>query len=371
MRPTCLFAGGGTGGHLAPGLAVADELMRSLDNCRIVFVGSGRDIERRMVAEGGYPHVDLPVESIQVLRRNPLRVAWRNWRAYRQATSLLTQEQPGVVVGLGGFASAPLVLAAARSRLPTILLEQNTIPGRANRFLSRWAEVACLSFPLSVTNSRLRCPTIETGNPIRSEIVALFHEPADWNQPVQATLLILGGSQGAEGLNEAVRRMVMGAPDRWRGWRIVHQTGAADCERMRAAYAGAGVTAECEPFFRDMAARYREATLVISRAGATTLVELACAGLPAILVPYPHAVDDHQFHNAERFRLAGAAQVVTQASDPDETGRQLAACVDELRGGPASLAAVRQAMRGLAKPDAAARVVEVLQSLMAGPMKGR
>lgn len=364
-----LFAGGGTGGHLTPGLAVAAELPAVFDKCEIVFVGSDRPIERQMLASTGYEHLALPVESTAHLSRHPLRFASGLWRSYRAARSIVKSRAPRAVIGLGGFASVPLVWAAARAGIPTILLEQNTIPGRANRFLSRLADAVCLSFDAARARFPRGNELVLTGNPVRSEIAALAQQPPDEAAPPRATLLILGGSQGAAGLNDAVRTMFEIAGERRRDWRIVHQAGASACDALRAAYDGLALDARVEPFLTDMATQYRQATLAITRGGATTLAELACAGLPAIVVPYPQAADDHQRDNAEQFQSAAATRVVLQQADPTDTARRLLPAVDELLGNPAALGSMRRAMRQLARPDAARRVVQVLQTLTAAPMR--
>lgn len=376
---TYLFAGGGTGGHLTPGLAVAAELQAGHTDCRVVFVGSDRAVEQRLVEDAGYEHRVLPVESLAALRRNSIRFLWRNYRAYWQAKKLLRTEQPRAVIGLGGFASVPLVLAASRNGVPTLVLEQNIIPGRANRALSRGVDAVCLTFEESKSWFNANCPTVVTGNPVRPEIAALatvgrVADPANVEArsatcPTKDVLLILGGSQGAAGVNDAVAHLLRSTPDIWRAARIVHQAGTVQSDSLRAAYAETGLDYLVEPFFTDMAERYRAATLVISRAGATTLAELACAGCPSVLVPYPHAADNHQWHNAEHFRKAGAARLVEQSPDPSETARQLAAIVTELLSDRGKLAAMRRAMRSLARPDAARNVVQVLQTVTEGRIK--
>lgn len=366
---TYLFAGGGTGGHLTPGLAVAAQLKSAGQASRIAFIGSARPLEARLVRDAGFEHHVLPVESTQCLRTRPFRFLWRNWCAYRQAKRLLQAERPRAVIGLGGFASVPLVLAAIRQAVPTLILEQNTIPGRATRFLSRRADATCLAF----SQARSRLPgtarPFVTGNPVRQEIASLASADPDPHPSAGNTLLILGGSQGASSLNQAVRRMVVESPQRWRPLRFVHQTGTDDCQEIRDFYAKLELDHCVEPFFSDIADHYRKATLVVSRAGATTLAELACAGRPAILMPYPHAADNHQLHNAECFQGQGAAQIVPQAALPEETANLLSSAVSALLDDRPGLAAMAKRMRSLAEPRAAANVVEVLQTLIDGRIK--
>jgi UDP-N-acetylglucosamine--N-acetylmuramyl-(pentapeptide) pyrophosphoryl-undecaprenol N-acetylglucosamine transferase len=367
--PCYLFAGGGTGGHLTPGLAVAAEL-RNLDaDCRIVFVGSERTLEKRLVAAEGHEHMVLPVESSATLRRNPVRFAWRNWEALRRARDLVDSQKPRGVVGLGGFASVPTVLAASRSQIPTLILEQNTIPGRATRFLARRVGVVCTSFEESEKNLPAGARVENTGNPVRAAIAALCQNPPSLSSPAQPILLVLGGSQGAESLNDAVVGMLLKQFPQLAGWMIVHQSGAAQCNQVVAAYRAAGFTHVVRPFFEDLADWYVRATLVISRAGATTLAELACAGCPAILLPYPHAADNHQLANAQVFQAAGAATVVQHGHIPAETTGWLTTAVSALAADRTRQDSMSRAIRGLARPDAARKVVAVLQSLLGGSIK--
>jgi UDP-N-acetylglucosamine--N-acetylmuramyl-(pentapeptide) pyrophosphoryl-undecaprenol N-acetylglucosamine transferase len=322
-----------------------------------------------MVRDAGFEHHVLPVESTQILRTQPLRFLWRNYRAYRRAKELLQTERPRAVIGLGGFASAPLVLAAIRQSIPTLILEQNTIPGRATRFLSHRADAVCVAFPQTRSRLPATARPFVTGNPVRREIADLAAANPPPPPSAEDTLLILGGSQGASALNQAIQRMVIESPQRWKPLRFVHQTGTDDCQPLREFYAKLELEHCVEPFFADMANRYREATLVVSRAGATTLAELACAGRPAVLVPYPHAADNHQFHNAEHFRQQGAARIVPQAALPEETAPPLSDAVTALLEDREGLATMARQIRSLAEPRAAANVVEVLQTLIAPRIK--
>jgi len=357
------FAGGGTGGHLTPGLAVAAELLERDHRCRIVFVGSDRPLERRLVSADGYEHRVLPVESTATLRRHPLRFALRNWRAYRMARALLETDSPQVVIGLGGFASVPTLQAAIRKGIPAVLLEQNTIPGRATRFFSRRAAAVCTAF--SETAGRLPSGSrVElTGNPVRGAIAELCLREATLGAGAMPTLLVLGGSQGAESLNASVASLLLRQPPQLIGWRIVHQTGAAQHAQIEEAYRKAGFAHFVQPFFENLSDWYSEATLVISRAGATTLAELACAGCPTVLLPFPHAADNHQLANARVFEAAGAAMVIEHSASPSATGGQLAQAVSSLANDPLRRAAMRRAMGTLARPDAARNVWQVLQTL--------
>ena len=354
---TFIFAGGGTGGHLFPGVAVALELKRREPNARLLFVGSERELEQTILARHGLEHRSLPVESLRELSRHPWRFATRNWTAWRAARQMMREERPSVVIGLGGYASAPLVWQASRARCPVVLLEQNVIPGRATRWFSRSANLVCTSF--AETRERLpRGVKVEvTGNPVRREIAELTSHQAT---TAPRELLVLGGSQGADSLNEAVVATLRLLAEARSGWRVVHQTGARQVEAMRHAYAELSIDAVVEPFFDDMLARYRAASLVVSRAGATTLAELACCGLPMILVPYPHAADDHQRANAFAFVERGAAIVVEHRANVDAT---VAALVDPLKAlltDEPRRSAMSVAARDGTHPDAASVVVDRL-----------
>jgi UDP-N-acetylglucosamine--N-acetylmuramyl-(pentapeptide) pyrophosphoryl-undecaprenol N-acetylglucosamine transferase len=365
---TYLFAGGGTGGHLFPGIAVAERLLEHDPQARILFVGSDRPIERQILAGTPFDHCGLPSPALDEARRHPLRFVRQLAAARREARELIARERPTAIIGCGGFASAAPVHAARRSGVPFVLLEQNVIPGRATRWLSRLGGTVCLAFEGARQYLPHSAHAIVTGNPVRREIAELAQRHAtvggiDSGGP--AALLVLGGSQGARAVNEMLVSFVGRSTHALVGWRVVHQTGGADVDRVRQAYAVAGVTAEVAAFFDDLAPHYASASLVVSRAGATTLAELACAGLPAVLVPYPHAMDNHQRHNAREFEHPGAAVIVEQPDATEgETVTAGAGSFDEiltsLLQDDARRAAMAAAMGGLARPDAAAAVVEML-----------
>lgn len=360
---TFIFAGGGTGGHLFPGIAVAEELLRREPEARILFAGSEREVERRILSSRGFAHVSLPVESTALLRRRPVSFAWRNLRALLAARRLLKTESPSAVVGLGGFVSFLPARAAIRRGIPLLLLEQNAVPGRATRRLCRSAAAigsayseALALLPRTAATARV------TGNPVRRDIAAL-HEQGARHRNAAAMLLVLGGSQGAVALNEAVLLAASRLPAELAGWQIVHQTGEGYDATVRARYEELGLRARVEPFFEQMAALYHGADIVISRAGGTTLAEIACAGCPALLVPYPHAVDDHQRRNAEVYESAGAARIILQQESPAATADRLESELRRLLDEAEALDAMRTAMRALARPQAAGEVVDLLLEL--------
>lgn len=354
---TYLFAGGGSGGHLYPGIAVARELLAERPDACVLFVGSDRPIERRILDEEGLDHVALPAASSADLTRNPLQFVRRNWAAFRDARRLVASHAPPAVVGLGGFASVPVVLAAQRAGRPTLLLEQNVTPGRATRWLARQASRVCLSFSETAAFLPGSASCVTTGNPVRREIAAIQADPAGKPEGAPKRLLILGGSQGARSLN----RIICDALSQLRGtlidWEIVHQTGSADAARIREEYAQANLQVFVHDFIADLGSLYRATDIVISRAGATTLTELACCGLPAVLVPFPHAVRDHQTANAAWYSERGAALLTRESGD---AARSLTDALSSLLNDEPLRRRIRERCRETARPHAAQDVVREL-----------
>jgi len=350
-----MIAGGGTGGHLFPGIAVAEAARRRDPMTAVLFVGSARGIEARVVPTTGFELALLPGAPLRGRgTAAKLGALAALGTATAQARAVVRRFAPDAVVGLGGYASAPAVVAARWLHTPIVLLEQNAKPGMTTRLLARLADRVCVSFP---DTAALFAPgrAVMTGNPVRA-----FPAAADASTPhAGRTISIVGGSAGAHRLNEAgpaLRARLADVAD----LRVVHQTGLAEEAAVRAAYAGApGV--DVRAFITDMGAVYAAADLIVCRAGATTIAELAAQGLPAIFVPYPHAADDHQRANAEALVRGGAARMVL---DHQATGERLAAEVRELLGDPDLLAEMRRRMRQFARPDAAERVLAVVDELV-------
>jgi len=345
-----MIAAGGTGGHVFPALVVAEAL--AARGARVEWVGTARGLEARLVPEAGLPLHTLPVRAL----RGRGAAAWLGApfalaRPLAAALALVRRLRPHVVLGMGGYAAGPAGLAAWLVRRPLVVHEQNAVPGLTNRLLAPLARRVLAGFPDAFPPG----PRVEvTGNPVRADIAALPPPEARWaGRSGPPRLLVLGGSQGARALNEALpaalARLAPGERPEVR-----HQAGARAAEAVRAAYARAGVAAEVTAFVEDMAEAYGWADLAVARAGALTVAELAAAGLGALLVPYPHAVDDHQRANARWLERAGAAEVVREPLDPDALAGRLRA----LLAGRAGLLARAQAARRLARPDAAARVAE-------------
>jgi UDP-N-acetylglucosamine--N-acetylmuramyl-(pentapeptide) pyrophosphoryl-undecaprenol N-acetylglucosamine transferase len=347
-----VIAGGGTGGHLYPGIAVARELLRRVPDARVTFAGTARGIEARVVPREGFEldvlrSAGLKGKSIGALARGLALVPLGGF----DALAILSRRSPDVVIGVGGYSSGPVVLAAALRRIPTLVHEQNAVPGLTNRLLARVVSAAAVTFESTAPFFGRRA--IVAGNPVRPEFFAGSADPgAAAGGP---RVLIFGGSQGAHAINVA---MVAAAPHLAavaRGLAITHQTGERDLEMVRAGYRSAGLDAAVEPFLYAMDREMNAADLVVSRAGSTTLAELAASGRPALLVPLPTATDDHQRRNAEVVAAAGAAEVLDQRT---LTGDVLAARIAALVSDRARLQRMASAARTLARPGAAAAIVD-------------
>lgn len=346
-RPVLIMAGG-TGGHIFPGLAVADELRARATP--VIWLGGIGGLEARLVPQHGLPLETLPIAGVRgkgVIAKlfAPLRLA----RAVAAARAVLKHHAPHSVLSMGGYAAAPGGIAAWLARVPLIVHEQNRIPGVTNRLLARFARRILTGFADVFARGEW------VGNPVRAAIAAIA-APAERYAGREGALhlLVLGGSQGAQSLNAAVPDVLRRIGAR-RSFIVRHQSGARHDEATRAAYRAAGVEAEVAPFIDDMAAAYAWADLVVCRAGALTLAELAAAGVPAILVPYPHAVDDHQTKNAEAMVAAGGARLTAEGDGFVERLKAAFEAIDER----STLLAMAVAARSLAKPDAARRIADV------------
>jgi UDP-N-acetylglucosamine--N-acetylmuramyl-(pentapeptide) pyrophosphoryl-undecaprenol N-acetylglucosamine transferase len=346
-----VIAGGGTGGHLYPGIAVAREVMRRHPDAVVTFAGTARGIESRVVPREGFAldvlrSAGLKGTAPAALARGLALLPLSGADAWR----ILSRRRPHLVIGVGGYSSGPVVALAAARGIPTLLLEQNAVPGFTNRALARFVSAAAVTFESTVSYFGRR--GFVAGNPVRPEF---FDRDDSHAAPGPPRVLIFGGSQGAHAINvacmEAAPRL---AADGGRV-AITHQTGERDLDRVRDAYRRAGLDARVEPFLYDMDREIRDADLVISRAGATTIAELAAAGKPAVLVPLPTAADDHQRRNAEVLREAGAVEVIEEKA---LTGERLADRIVRLTADRARLAAMSEAARRMARPDAARIIVD-------------
>jgi len=347
---TALIMAGGTGGHIMPGLAVAKRLEQQ--GWRVIWLGNPDGMEARLVPQQGYEMVWLRFPALRGkgwLRKLmlPVHLLSGFWQAWR----LLARIQPNVVLGMGGFISFPGGMMAALRGIPLALHEQNAIAGLANRVLMGVADRALTGFPGVFRKG------LWVGNPVREEIARL-PAPAEryGARSGRLQLLVLGGSLGAQALNETLPQALALLPEEERP-EVVHQAGEKHLDGLRAAYAAAGVRAHTVAFISDMAGAYAWADLVICRAGASTIAELACAGVASILVPYPHAVDDHQTANARFLAQAGAAILLPQS---ELTSEKLALIKNLKR---AQLLEMAAKARQLAKPEASAAVARILMEI--------
>jgi UDP-N-acetylglucosamine--N-acetylmuramyl-(pentapeptide) pyrophosphoryl-undecaprenol N-acetylglucosamine transferase len=355
-----LIAGGGTGGHLFPGLAIAEALLARAPGSEVRFAGSSYGIEHRAVPERGYRLYRIAVRGLYGVPpgRRLLRLAMLPW-AFVQCVAILLAWRPHLVLGVGGYASGPMLATGLLLGRRCALQEQNAWPGLTNRLLGRRVSAA---FTAVADREGFFRHAIVTGNPVREAIRALRAEPPA-PRPVPV-LFVFGGSQGARAINRA---MVDALPrlEAWaargRGLRIVHQTGAAELEAVRAAYARTALQAEVQPFIEDMAGAYRRARLVLSRAGASAVGEIVAARRAAVFVPIPGSSGDHQRRNALHVAQAGAAVVLEQA---ELSGERLADTVIALLDDPARLDAMEAATDALYPGDAAGRIAEHCLALL-------
>jgi len=351
MARTVVIAAGGTGGHLFPGIAVADELVRRDPATRVVFAGTRRGLEVRIVPRAGYALELLPILPLN--RVGPWRLAKGllvlPWGMARAAALLLRLRQRAVL-GVGGYAGGPVTLLAALMGVRTVILEPNAKAGFTNRVLRPFVRSAACAY--EEARRTFGRKGVLTGNPVRGGFASLprprHHRPF--------TLLAVGGSQGSRVLNRALVEALPHLPSPTH-LRIVHQTGEAMRAEVASAYLSAGREAEILAFLDDMERRMGESDLVLSRSGATTCAELTAAGRASILVPFALAADDHQTTNARALEAAGAARVIAER---DLTGEALARAVVDLLEEPERLRAMEEAARGLGRPDAAARVADLL-----------
>jgi len=352
-----VIAGGGTGGHLYPGIAVARELLSRQPDVQISFAGTAKGIEARVVPREGF--------ALDLIRSGGLKGKSLVERARGasllplglvDASRIVTARRPDLVIGVGGYSSGPVVMVAALRGVPTMLLEQNAVPGLTNRLLARFVRAAAVTF--DSTASFFGSKAFVSGNPVRPEFLAAAgsqKESAFDDRTSEIRVLVFGGSQGAHAINvamvEAAAQLAAGGSP----LRLTHQTGERDVAMVRTAYRQAGLQADVEPFLYDMGRQLGRADVIVCRAGATTLAEITAAGKPAILIPLPTATDDHQRKNAEALAAAGAADVLLQK---DMTGGVLADRVLTLARDRERRTRMATAARSLARPDAAKVIVD-------------
>lgn len=353
-----LFAGGGTGGHLFPAIAIAESFVYRNPETQILFVSTGNDFERSVLRKNGFTGRWIAAEGIKgrgILQKLKAvsKLPWGILASMR----ILKEFCPDLVIGVGSYSSGPVVLAAYLSRTPVVLHEQNTVPGITNRFLARFSKKFFISFAetrVPIDNARIRL----TGNPVRRSLLADSLSLPKTEMPSaekeRFTVLILGGSQGAHSINMAVIEALghlAGITD----LRFIHQTGTTDEEMVRYAYMRHGCKAEVSAFFNNMGEPYRKADLVICRAGATTVAELTALGKCAVYIPYPFAADNHQAVNAEALKNAGAAEMILEA---ELDGVMLAKTIERFERDRQKLARMAERSKALGQPRAADAIVD-------------
>jgi UDP-N-acetylglucosamine--N-acetylmuramyl-(pentapeptide) pyrophosphoryl-undecaprenol N-acetylglucosamine transferase len=354
-----LIAAGGTGGHIYPGIAVAKEVMRRDAKSEVRFVGTARGLETRLVPQAGF---ELSLIESAGLKNVGMAARLRGVlvlpKSFLAARRLIREFRPDIVVGAGGYVSGPVLLTAALMRKRTLVMESNALPGFTNRRLARFVDRAAVTFEAALPYFRGK--GIVIGNPVRREF---FDIPPKARDATRFSVLVFGGSQGARAINEAMVAALPNLEVERDVLRLTHQTGEADFEKVQAGYtdAGWGENAVVRRYIDNMVAEFAQTDLIICRAGATTSAELVAAGKTAIMIPFPQAADDHQRKNAEALQAAGAARMILQH---ELTGERLAQEIAALVQSPDELTRMETASRKLARGDAAAAAVDLMEELI-------
>lgn len=352
-----IVAGGGTGGHLFPGIAVAEEFLSRDPANQVLFVGSERGIEARAIPRLGY---QLELISAAGIRGKgslaKLKGAAMMLYGYAQSRKILQQFKPDLVLGVGGYASLPMVMAARGMEIPRYIHEQNALPGMSNKVLSRVANKVFISLEESAKFFPKDC-TLLTGNPLRKQILEMLTGNVQEQQQSETfQLFIFGGSQGAHALNIALPQAVAQlSPEYQARLKITHQTGEADLQQVQAAYQANGIEADVRPFIDDMATAYHRAELIICRAGATTIAEVTALGKACLFIPFPHATDDHQRKNAEALLKKGACEMLVEQ---EIGGKGLSNAIARLMDNRDALKLIGENAAALARLDAARVIVD-------------
>lgn len=350
-----LIAAGGTGGHIYPGIAVAKEILRRDSGSEVLFVGTARGLETKIVPDNGFQLSLIKSAGLKnVGFAGKLKGLFILPQSFLEARRLIKDFKPDVVIGAGGYVSGPVLMMAALMKVPTLVMDSNALPGFTNRRLAPFVTKAALTFDEALPFFGKK--GIVTGNPVRKE----FFEVLPKVRGAKVNLLIFGGSQGARAINNAMGDALASLPkDKLQ---ITHQTGEFDLEKIREIYSRAGFNgaADVRPYISNMVDEFAKADLVICRAGATTCAELSAAGKAAIMIPLPTAADDHQRKNAEALETAGAARMILQR---DLTGESLANEILVLINSPDKISAMETATKKLARKDAAEATVDLIESL--------
>ena len=356
-----ILAGGGTGGHVIPALAIARELQQRYQ-AEILFIGTARGIENRLVPAAGFELRLIQVGALKnVSLATRLRTLFDLPRAILACWRMLGNFRPDVVIGVGGYASGPAMLAAWLRRTPTLAFEPNVVPGLANRVVARLVSAAAVHF--EETKKYFRNARV-TGVPVRKE----FFLQKEAASPVKQTLLVFGGSQGASAINRVVLESLSGLRQALPGLHIIHQTGERDHKDAQAAYLQAGISAEVLPFINEMPQAFARANLLVCRSGASTVAEITAAGKAAIFVPFPRAADDHQRRNAENLAQQGAAVLIPE---PELSQQKLISTVVDLLTHPDRLRQMEEAASKLTHRYAAEEIADIAAQLAKVPLASK
>ena len=355
-----VIAGGGTGGHLFPGIAIAEEFFKRDSKTQIIFIGTRKGIESKLLGQLGYELREIDIEGIKGRGINALvRGIYQVPQSMWQSRCILQEFRPQIVVGVGGYASGPAVLTAHFMSIPTAIAEQNALPGITNRILSRFVNKIFVTYA-QTKKYFPQAKVVLSGNPVRAAFVAGSSKEKEKKDYWQ--LLIFGGSQGAEAINESIIGMLPQLQRMKDKVRVLHQTGARQLEEVKRAYEQFRIQAKVTPFIVDMAGAYAEADLIICRAGATSLAEITAAGKAAILIPYPWAANDHQSKNAQALTAGGAAVLI---AEQELSGSKLFSTIENLLRDEKKLQQMEKNSLRMSKIDAAATIVDDCIKLMA------
>jgi UDP-N-acetylglucosamine--N-acetylmuramyl-(pentapeptide) pyrophosphoryl-undecaprenol N-acetylglucosamine transferase len=355
----CLIAGGGTGGHLFPGIAIARELEKRFEEKEILFVVGHRRMESGLLARYGYRVTSIDVEGLKGREwKKGFSVMVKLPKSIFQSASIIKKFSPSLVLGVGGYSAGPVCLTARFMGIPTAIHEQNSYPGLTNRLLSRCVDRIFISFEESRAHFKVNSVFL-TGNPVRDELFS--HARMEPGGRKTFTILVVGGSQGAIAINKSFAETLEYLNAKGRNPAVIHQTGEADYERVVKDYRDRGLRADLLPFIQDMAAAYNRADLVVSRAGATTIFELAALGKPSILIPYPYASNQHQVINASTLAGAGGAEMILQSDLNAET---LAQVLIKYMDDPSALKKMSTHTKEMAHPNAAKVIVDHLLEMI-------
>jgi UDP-N-acetylglucosamine--N-acetylmuramyl-(pentapeptide) pyrophosphoryl-undecaprenol N-acetylglucosamine transferase len=354
-----VIAGGGTGGHLFPGIAIAEEFLRRDDQTRILFIGTKKGIESKLLGQFGYELREINIEGVKGRGGGALvKGACQIPLSMVQSWRILKQFRPHIVIGVGGYASGPAVLTAHFMHMPTSIAEQNAVPGITNRILGKFADKIFVTYAQTKTFFPQE-KVILSGNPVRAAFVgerSKEKEKRDYRQ-----LLVFGGSQGAEAINKSIIDILPQLQSMKNKVHVLHQTGSRQLEDIKKAYEQFGIQAKVMSFIVDMAGAYADADLIICRAGATSLAEITAAGKAAILIPYPWAANDHQLKNAQALATEGAALMIPEK----ELSGKLFSAIDDLLRDEKKMRQLEENSLRISKIDAAATIVDNCIKIMA------